>query len=361
MKIRSNKNEGVKFFKIIRWVITAVLLSFSLFMLVKNFTINEVTPSGDEMTGGKVSFEMPNAKIDPEAIASTFLKKHQETINECAGKDMASIFYAVSQLNRYFDFKEEGVEALLEDLFKLGSKAKMAYYFVQGNGRLENYLNKKTENYLGSPLELKNEVHRVTDALKKDLERNHNQLMLTLEADLAALPFSLKISNSNSVAFVNDFNTAFDQTLRGMLPRTVGTQLGVEAVSLAVDAWVAPAIGVMIVEYLVSRGIISVGVVAAEGAALSAGAANGWWTFGTSIVVGVIIAAVIDWGCNKVAKADAEKKIKASLKAWREGTVSAFENSTKNGLDLFHKSRKEALNKSLIHTIGMLAKSHYAG
>ncbi|MEA3359197.1 MAG: hypothetical protein U9R17_07310, partial [Thermodesulfobacteriota bacterium] len=318
----------------------------------------EEAPKEGKINGGKVIFFIPNQQIDPKAVARQFLHKHKKEIQHCQNKDQQTVAFAVSELKQYFDLKNEQVSLLVDNLFSLKSKLKIGYYYVRGNGRLENYLQEETVHCLGGPEELRNEIEKITSALKMALEQNHNELMLVLEADLALLPYNLKISNRHSNDFVNDFEIAFGHAMEGLLPRTVGMQLGVEAVCLAIDTWIAPVIGAAIVNFLVSRGIMAGGALAAEGAAVGTGASLGPSTFGASLVVGVIIAIGIDWTCNEIAKADAEKKIMASLDAWREGTITSFKGSASDGLGKFHNTRQLALKSALVQEISNLAKEN---
>lgn len=350
---------GLKMMKIIRWILTIILVGFVVFVLTDQYIgYRELFHTEGEMEGGKVGFITPRHRIDPEVAARKFLERHKKEIQACEEKDLEVISSVVSDLNRYFDLKKEKVEPLVDELFTLKSKVRMLYYYVRGGGRLERYLQEKIEYYLGGPEDLKEKIEAIASYMKREFMKNHNELMLALETDLALLPYALKISNQSSTHFVNDFRLSFDDTVKSMLPRTVGTQLAVEAICLAVDLWVAPIIGAAIVNFLISNGIITGGALAAEGTVITVGAASGWYTFGASLVAGIIIALVIDWACNEVAEADAIEKINAALETWREGTISSFKESVIKGLEGFHDVRQKALKKALFQEIDILIKKN---
>jgi hypothetical protein len=196
-------------------------------------------------------------QIEPAKIAKQFWKEHHFLLERCRWQDIQAILSAINDLNILFDQKRENMPEFLDDLFSLKSKGKMAYYFVRGNGRFETFLHEKTEHYLGSSNLLQAEVERITTILKMEIQKNHNELMLALKADLAAMPYNLKISHLSGEDFKRDFNNSFDIALKGMLPRTVGVQLAVETVALTFDIWVASAIGARIAGAVVTSGIIT--------------------------------------------------------------------------------------------------------
>ena len=345
--------------KKIRWISTIILVVIGVSFLVGRYTGNwGALHTEGEMEGGKVTFVTPWTRIDPEVAAREFLEKHKKEIQVCEEKDLAVISSVVSDLNRFFDTKMERVPLLVDDLFTLKSKGKMLYYYVMGGERLERYLQGKIESYLGGPEDLKEKLEAVTAYMKREFTKNQNELMLALEMDLALLPNALKISNASSSQFVNDFRLSFDATIKGMLPRTVGTQLGVEAISLAVDLWVAPVIGAAIVNFLMSAGIITASGLATEGAVISLGVASSGYTFGAGLVVGIIIAAVIDWASNEIAEADATEKITAAIEAWRKGTLDIFKGSVAGGLAEFQDMRRTALKQVLFEKIHILIKQN---
>jgi hypothetical protein len=342
----------------IRWILTIILVGFALVVIIFRYSEHEIVPEEGKINDGTPTFIIPKQKIDAEAVAKQFLQGHSEEIQFYENEDRKSIALTVSEIERYFALKYMEVSPLVDDLFSIKSKLKIGYYYIRGKGRLDRYLQEKIEHYLGDPEELRNEINTITSTLKMGLEKNHNELMLALEADLAVLPYDLKMSNQSSSTFVNDFKVAFDNTIKGMLPRTAGVQLGVEAIGLAIDMWVAPVIGSAVVNFLASRSIIGAGQLAAQGTAIGAGASLGPYTLGSTLVVGTIIALIIDWGCNRVAKSDAEKQIMASIDEWRDGTVNNFKETVSAGLQEFHNTRKKVLKSALIQGIADLAKAN---
>lgn len=356
---KETKSSSYRVLNLFRWTFTLVFLGFSIFIFIQMYFTDQEpqmkpykfeTPSTSENKSGT----SPAPQPDKAEIIINFLNTQIATIAAYDEKDKQSIAFAINELEGYFNQKNSRIDAFLEDIFDFGSKAKMAYYYVRGNGRLEAYLQKMTEHYLGSPQDLENKLNIVTSSLKTDLKKNHNELMLSMETDLASVPYKLNISYDSS-SLVKDFDTAFDNTLSGMLPKTVGVQLGVESAALAVDFWVAPMIARGIVSFIASRGIITAGTAAAEGTAVATGASLGPYTAGISIVIGTIIAVGIDFTCNKIAKADAKVKIVDSLKTWKEGAVAGYRNGAIQGVNDFQVVRQRAINQALKQEIYKVA------
>jgi len=337
-----------KILKTIRWIVTSVLIIFAVMVFTKIYSNNEQLSTESVLNTGRELIRSCRPAIEPEIVADKFFQKHAESITACEKRDNESIDEAVDELNNFFDIKEENVDLFLDELFSLKSKGKMAYFFICGNERLEKYLHEIAGKHFGKPSDLKDEVSKITNALKNDFRRNHNELVLILEVGLATLPYQLNLVNQTTEEFVENFNNSFDSSLKGMLPHTVGVQLGVESITLAIDMWVGPVIAESIISFLISKGMITGGVIAVEGAVLTGATASSGLTLGTSIVVGVVIAVGIDIILNKIAKANAKEKILASLKLWREGTLSSYRDNATNGLNHFHRIRKLALKKALI-------------
>jgi len=332
----------------IRWIVTSVLIIFAVMVFMKIYSNDEQLSTESVLNAGRALIRSCRPVIEPEIVADRFFRNHAESIKACEKRDNESIDEAVDEINIFFDIKKENVDLFLDELFSLKSKGKMAYFFIRGNERLEKYLHIIAGKHFGKPDDLEDEVSKITNALKNDFRRNHNELVLALEVDLAGLPYQLNLVNQTTEEFVENFNNSFDISLKGMLPRTVGVQLGVESITLAIDIWITPVIAESIISFLISRGMITGGIVAVEGTVLAGAAASSGLTLGTSIVVGVVIAVGIDIISNKIAKADAKEKILASLELWRAGTLAVYKDNTTNGLNQLHRIRKEALKKALI-------------
>jgi hypothetical protein len=344
------------FFNTLRWIIALCLLGVAalLFLKSQNFSASYPAP------GVGAVVEEPVFSIDPQKEAEKFLEQHRNVIAQTLQSDLDAIEAATADLNRYFDIKREQVAPFLEELFSLTSKGKMLYYYLADQSKLEHYIEETAFRYLGSPSELAEETRKILAALQTELAANHNRLMLALEADLVALPYRLKLNRVDAAAFADNFHLAFDHALRGMLPRTVGVQLGVEAIALAVNCWVAPVIAKAVVSFLATRGIISGGTMAAQGTAVAAGAAGSWITGGASIVVGLAIALVIDYAANEIARADAEEKILAAFENRRRMAVTSFQRDASNGIRHLQQQRQAALKKALVLEISKAAADHAA-
>ncbi|MBW2217962.1 MAG: hypothetical protein JRF40_00505 [Deltaproteobacteria bacterium] len=358
-----NNKRSIGFWAIVRCCVTVVLLLLAAISFCKSHYFNDlIGVMGNEaqkQTGKDPALQYKGPEpmqIDPTQIASQFWKEHHFLIERCSWKDKQAIINAVKDLNILFDQKQENVPGFLDDLFSFKSKGKMAYYFVRGNGRLETFLHEKTEHYLGSSYLLQAEVERITNVLKMEIQKNHNELLLALEADLAALPYSLNIRQLSGKDFKEDFNHSFDIALKGMLPRTVGVTLGAETIALSFDIWVASAIGARIVGAMVTSGIIAGGSTAAGGTAVAGGAALAPWTAGVSIAVGLVVAIAIDLICNKVARADAEDKILTALEDWREASITSFNANAARGINHFNGARLLALKRALKKELSLLSK-----
>jgi hypothetical protein len=348
----------------VRLFVTVALLLFASISFYKSQYLNQILRAID-MDPQKIvgvatesaSGSPEQTRIDPDIVAKKFWKEHQFETERCLRKDHQALSNAINDLILVFDQKQENVPEFLDDLFSFKSKGKMAYYFVRGGERLENFLQHKSEQYFGSGYMLQNEVERITGVLKMEIQRNHNELMLVLESDLAALPYNLNIRHRSGEDFINDFNASFDTALKGMLPRTVGVQLGAETVGLAVDIWLASVIGARIVNVMVTTGILAGGSTAAGGTAIAAGASLGPWTAGASIAVGIVVAVVIDWACNKVARADAEEKIMAALDSWKDTSIASFSARASEGINKFNDARLTALQKAFKKELSLQAQT----
>jgi len=110
-----------------------------------------------------------------------------------------------------------------------------------------------------------------------------------------------------------------------------------------------------IIGFLTSRGVIAAGTVAAEGTAVGASSALAPYTFGASIVAGVILAIAIDYTCNKIAKADAREKVVQSLKTWKEATVASYSEGIKKGVADFQDARMQAIQKAFSDEVNKIA------
>ena len=345
-------------FRIFRWVLTVGLLGLAA-VLFLNMHDDALPKTVNERSGfppaASQSFER---QIDPGKEAEKFMEEHRAAIAQTIQSDLDAVATATTDLNRYFEIRREQVDPFLDEFFSTTAKAKMLYYYLAGNGKLEKYIEETSFQYLGGPTELAEETARIVAVLQKELVANHNLLMLALEADLAALPHRFNLRRIDAETFTRDFHHSFDHALRSLLPRTVGVQLGVESIALAVDLWVAPMIGEAIAGALASRGVAVGGAMAAEGTALAAGAAGGWVTGGISLVVGLAIAVAIDYAANEAAKAAAEKKILAAFENWHHNAVRSFQSDALNGIRHLQRQRQLALKKTLVQEIARIASDN---
>lgn len=343
--------------RVVWWTVTIGLMAFAAYVLGNEFLRDDLSHGRSVPRPSGVASVSAPSQVDVQKLLSEALTKHSQAVAATEEKDAQSVAFARGELERYFDGKERQVDALVDELFTLTSKAKMAYYYLKGDGTLEKYLEETTASYLGSPQDLEQKVQNITASLKTDLRKNHNELMLVLETDLARIPHAVQVSGRSSEAVTSDFRTSFDETLKGMLQRIVGVQLGVEAAGLAIDSLVAPFLARALVTAIGSRALLSGGALAAEGAAVGAGASLGPYTLGASIVIGAVIALGIDYACNKVAMADAREKIAASLGHWKQTTVAGFTDGISTGMREFQEARKEASRQAITQEVHRIAGS----
>ena len=138
----------------VRLFVTAALLLFASISFYKSQYLNQIHRAIDmdpqNLIGNTPEPERRNfepIRIEPKIVAKKFWKAHQFETERCLRKDQQALSNAINDLNLVFDQKQENVPEFLDDLFSLKSKGKMAYYFVRGGERLENFLQHKSEQY----------------------------------------------------------------------------------------------------------------------------------------------------------------------------------------------------------------------
>lgn len=337
-----------KMFKVIS---ITVLSSLAAFFFYNGFIASEPKKLDDviQVVGEFLGYDFNI--IDPEDFARNLVKNHRDAIERCQAKDREAMEAAVRSLHSYFDQKYNNVDPMLDELFSLTSKGKIAYYYAADafgdKKRVDSYINQVSREYLGDPHDLKLKMDSIIYGLKKDLLRNHAELMLELEEVLLIETAALNLSGPSIESINEEFRTAFDNNLG----RTLSLTLGSEALLLAVEILVIEPVIASVAAFVTEFVTVQAAALAAEGAAVGTGAALGPETLGISIAVGILVAAAIDWAVGKVAKADARKEVIVSLDRWKSGTISSFKAGSAEGLTRFNETRRRALVASIAQTV----------
>ena len=328
--MKKDMHAGSRFssWRLMRLGFTLVALGLAAWIFCQAcFTDGETGLSLERIEIKDIFYSVWPLSNSPEAKAVRFLGKHQVLLDECVRMDKAAFDEAVEALEYYFELKRGQIPNFLDDLFSFGSKSKMAWYYIRDEEKLEKYIQEKSEYHLGGPRDLETEIKRVTQTLRLEIESNHNQLMAELGAALAADRDWLNLAPDADRILTDVFRASFDHAVKAALPRNIGIMVGTQVVGLLIDAYIVGPVVRAVVGALVRCGIVRLGAMATEAGVLGAGMAAAPETFGISIVVGLVIAVVIDHYSEKAAMADAEKEIVRALDRWENTTMSQFKKA----------------------------------
>ncbi len=291
--------------------------------------------------------------VDPTLLTDKFMASQESLLQKCEEQDLQALEGCARQLANAFRDKSANMDPFLEELFSLKNKFKMGWLFLKNDGSLESHLEELLYTRLVSPKQVEQQLIAITGALTKELDSNHNRLMLAMGQALAsnaaeAFPDTL------GALTTDDFSVSFDHALSTVLPKTVGVQVGVEGISLLADAFVAPyIIKVMGGLSKVATGTVVAAMAASNGTTaglMAAGLATSWETLGLSLLVGSALAIGIDYFSNEIATESVRKDMEKALRQWQEATCDKFRTGAIKGIRTFQQRRRQALRAAVLHT-----------
>ena len=283
---------------------------------------------------------LSSMRKEAERVADAFIEKNRAVLAESAGKDLDALETAVVRLEGAFDEKEAAIDELLEDLFSLPVEAQIIYHMFGGMDEAGRYVQSVIEARWGDSQAQRLEIGAIVEALAMDLQGNHNQLMLALEADLRALPVADSAGQNASATLEENFQKSFGRLMNQKIPALVLNKLTFDIA--------ASAIAIRPCSFAVEKAAVGVASrVAAVSAGRTALAAARWSTsvvsFGASVAVGV----AADWAITEAAKYALRPDLLESLQSWRRETVAAFRNDTQQAIRQGWELRAQDLREAL--------------
>jgi hypothetical protein len=306
----TTKRDGIAW--VARFLILAVLLTAGVLELAETLGVGT---SIDRTQGVWNSPEAVRPWGDAQAAARKFIQQHRGDIELCEDRDAVALESTVAALESFFDLKGAAIEAFIDDIFSFSSRIELACLWLSGEDGVHEHLKRKLEQHFGSPENLRGEFQRLNAALGHDLTRNQNLLELALGEDLGPATGIAGLTMPGGENLHRDLQANFSDALGGVVPQTVGLQIGVEVVSLLL----------------------------AEAAVVAAGISSTWATVG----VGLAVAVAVDTVASHVAEGHMRSQLERSLEAWRHRSVSDYREAAERELRRFHRGRVASLEESI--------------
>ena len=207
-----------------------LFLSIGILLLVtiQGWDPCNIPPAGSMRPEDSVLSSM---RKEAERAADAFIEKNSAALAETARQDLGALETAVRRLEVTFDEKEAALEGLLEDLFGLSSQALILYHCLGGMEETGRYVQAMIESRWGTAPELQADIDGITGALALEIQGNHNQLMLALEADLQALPIAMGAGHNDFTRLEESFRESFGRVMSEKIPAVVAANLAASCCS----------------------------------------------------------------------------------------------------------------------------------
>jgi hypothetical protein len=290
------------------------------------------------------------AREQAERIANAFIEKNREALAESAWMDLDALETAVRRLEITFDVKEAAVEDLLDDLFGLTVQAQVIYHMVGGMDEVGRYVQSVIEASWGDSQAQQLEIGTTVEAFAMDLQGNHNQLMLALEADLRALPVVAGAGQNASAAPAENFQKSFGRLLSKKIPALVLNKLTFDIAASTIVLRPCKRAAMAVASRVAA---VSAGRAALAGARWSTSVVS----FGASLAVG----AAADWAITEAAKSELRLDLLEALNSWRKETVAGFRDEAEQALRRGWELRVQDLKEAVAQEALAYLKTHSDG
>ncbi len=182
----------------------------------------------------------------------------------------------LNEVHEFFAKARERSRPFAVEALGWDSKLKLTTDFFTNNGDHATFLQERFAANLFSPDELEQLMERMIGGYLRRLGDIESQMLVSMEADLVALP-------STGVAVAID-REALSQALRAALETSAQAAAGDFRGMIAQE--IVSLVAGEILAHVAAQLAASAGI-------LSAGAASGWQTFGIGVVVGLIVDAIV--------------------------------------------------------------------
>lgn len=329
--------------RFLRWFLIAALLlvaGFSTWQYVAGYSWRSCIESIRGFATG----------ADSDRLVSDFNK----LLMNSEDRDREAVVAAVDDLRSFLVGQD--IDYFLDDLYSWSSKGAMLWYMVKdvrfkeldlpnqwfgsfvlkvvpysGGSSLDSFIEKKFDRHLGSREEIRKKMAILLDGLGSRLAANNENLALGIgelvEAELAAEKSFLRFGDGDG------FHDQACLLSREIVQQTAILQLAVEAGCLALDIVVAPTVAAILIESLVTVGLLQAATDVAVGAA----------GFG----VGLLAAVIVDQAANKISQGHLRPKIAEALEQRNRAVMAAFIDTLESQLRRYHKARRGQLEKVL--------------
>lgn len=225
----------------------------------------------------------------------------ERALETVRAQDYAPLFeLAGRRLDEYFRSLDES--RFIDEIFSLSGKWKA---LTRGRESYERFVRKTFEKHLVNPGALEGLLGKIRADYDFLAEAHHNRLLVALYRDVGASRRELTFEGLRG---------EFDRLAAALAPDVL-RDLGMNLVSIAGS----DAAAVVLVSSLTSAGIL--------GGTAAAGASGAFWTFGVSLVAGVVAGFAIDAIVGDSHEEAARAEIRAHLSALRNRIINAVYDS----------------------------------
>lgn len=272
---------------------------------------------------GNKPYSMPWEQTRPRAEIEKACRKH---VTEAEAKAKEAINRRVSEFSDFLNSRKSGARPFSKDIVSLYGKwrAVSPYLpFTDKDGH-KKYIVEKFNAHIFTNEQLAAALKRAVEGSVRDLESIENELAVALRQEI--LGRSLKPDEVPIAA--EEFKKAVERLVAASqwdATKTAGS-LVVSEVATQVARQVLVRLGV-------SAGI------------LGAGSANSWWSFGVTLVIGIVVDAIWDWIDDPAG--DIEREMISALDKLSIDASTAIKDEMNKVIsqrrDLWNKTVKEIL------------------
>ncbi len=197
-------------------------------------------------------------------------------VREAETKAISAVAHRSTEFAEFIDARKSGVKAFSQEIISLYGKwrvVKSYLPFADGDGH-KKYIIEKFDEHIFSQKDLSSAIQRSIEESLKDLDGIENELAVAVRQEL----LGRSLSPDEMPLAADEFRKA--------------TRRIIEA-----SQWdAAKAAGQLVVSEIVStigtQIFIRLGV---SSAILATSAANSWWSFGSSVLIGLVVDSVWEW------------------------------------------------------------------
>lgn len=279
--------------------------------------------------------DKPAAGGEPAATRGKALDR----VDLCYKYDLEAVDLSFSSIDEFFAHAKRRAPEMVADLVDLGSAIKIVVKSLQdwlsGGKSTEEYVSRFLDAYLGMPKGLEDAFKAATVEIEQRWNANEQELYSGIEADLRTQQSAVPIDRVREVlATQMQAELHVYAANQGLIAASREVVVGLVLSGTAAAAMTRAMFA------LASR---MGATAAAGGAAAATGAAAGPWTMGVSVIVGLIIAALIDYVAGKIQEAKATRdlivildevhtKSAAEIRLAAAEAARAMRNGRRNGV-----------------------------